>query len=124
MTFAARTLGASSDETYSLTAGTDGGDQVGYRTDLAPFGSLTPTTNRDGYTFVRIFDDLGTFEVRLSGFPSNPGQSYFTSVLINSTTFTSASATFSGVGGDVYEWVWGSEAGLGDSSTYPVTITY
>jgi hypothetical protein len=113
----------------SMTAGyvTDGLNftYVGYE-PIYTIGSVSPGTLTDGKTLYSLYDyyDLnvgssyGFFQV--SGFSVDPGASYFTTLTVNSTNYSSASAFYSYSAG-VATWVY-SLFGFTNSTVYPVVI--
>lgn len=117
----------SSSDTPSMTAGNDGADIVGY--DPGFFGSMTPTTNKDGHTYSYLIDDNGVGFEQAAFYlaaGSDPGQSYFTSITANGQTRLAASATYAYSGG-LARWSWagaGNLFGFVNASVYPVTINY
>jgi hypothetical protein len=106
----------------SLTAGTSAGTS-GYA--VSGFGSLTPTVLGDGMTVADLYSsNTAPFPLTfvITGFSSNPGSGYVTSVLINSTTLLGSSASYSYYGGQV-TYTWSSGVRLAAGTVYPVVIT-
>jgi hypothetical protein len=109
------TLAASDNGTITVGVG---GNQAagicvwGYASGV---GSYSPTGLTGGETVVSLFTAVigplcegtlnGYFQV--SGFSSNPGQSWLTSVTCNGTTKTGGTATYSYSSGTA-EWSWGA----------------
>jgi hypothetical protein len=97
------------------------------------FGSRSPTTLVDGKTFYGCYDyyDLAggivtNANVVISGFSSDPGQSYFSSIVSNSGIefFTSVANSYSYLSG-VASWGWDDQTfGFATSGTTACTIYY
>jgi len=115
----------------SMTAGTDtdGVNYVsyGYASGVGAFGSASPSTMTDGKNFQALYDyyDLnvgGSYGIfGVSGFASDPGQSYFTSITSNSVTYYSASAAFYSYGSGIATWTFPA-FGFTPTNTYSVVV--
>jgi hypothetical protein len=103
----------------------DGSTQyIGYVSAI-PIGSMSSTAVAGGYTLDFCYDAVsGTTNcyVGISGFGADPGQSFFTSVVVGGTTKTSASASYLYAGGQA-SWSWSGSFGLDGSGTSSVVIT-
>ena len=102
-----------------MTAGNLGAD-TGY--SQGSIGSLaSPTTDIAGRTITKLFDDTGGTLTYAVSVGSDPGKTTFTTLTITGSaglkTFSSASSSYSFSGG-VATWVWGSEYGFVNSSSY------
>lgn len=91
---------------------------IGYRTGFG--GSISPTTFR-GNTIRELYVNTSgqtLFDIAIA---SNPGSNYFTQLVLNGHTLTTASATYTYTGG-VALWTWSTTA-FSSVATYPVSIT-
>ena len=141
--------GTSTSQTFTVSAGSDYASSTthnyfGYPTYDAPdgfIGSVSPTTI-NGKTIYEFWQDqrIGdpgqayvTFKFTLSGFSSDPGQSYFTSLTCNGETITTANAGYS-YGFGYATWTWARDyytyglyfnmtAWTGSANSKQVTIT-
>lgn len=118
-------------DTAVVTAGNASVAQgEGFRSDF-PYGSISPTTTTNGYRYYYLYDvnfctakggcsESGNFAV--SGFSSNPGQSWLTSVSCG-VTQAGSSASYSFASG-VASWTWPNAFGFVSGSTTTCTITH
>jgi hypothetical protein len=91
------------------------------------FGSLTPRTLLTGQTVTElIVTTAGSITFVVTGFASNPGSTFLTSINITgpsvNITLLGTATTFSFSGGQA-TWSGGSTGGLVGGDTYTVTIT-
>jgi hypothetical protein len=87
------------------------GDWYGF--DSGVMGSISPTTVTGGEGYAEWFDiDTSLSFVAISGFSSDPGQSWLTSAQCYSVTMTGASATYSYNSGAA-TWRWSGAFGFG-----------
>jgi len=100
----------------------------GYEVGTA--GSYSPTGLTGGRTVIRLFDLLcnNTIIARLdvSGFSSNPGQTWLTSVTCNGVTKLASASTYIYSGG-TGEWLWNGGFGflfLPNGTTVNCSITH
>ena len=108
-------------QTFTISAGYDQASSTthnyfGYPTYDAPdgfIGSVSPTTI-NGKTITEFWQDQrigdpgqasSTFRFTLSGFSSNPGQSYFTSLTCNGETVSTSNAAY-GYSAGYASWTW------------------
>ena len=103
-------------------AGTNGYSQASAQ------GSLTPTTDSNGYSIAFFLDNNnsgGSFNVGITS-GSGLGASYFTTVTVAGSginvTLNSSSATYAYSEG-VSSWSWPAELGITPSDSYTVTLT-
>jgi hypothetical protein len=100
---------------------------IGYE-PVYTIGSVSPSTLTGGKTLYSLYDyydisvgsSYGFFQV--SGFSSDPGSSYFTTLTINSTNYSSSSATYSYSSG-IATWVYPVVFSFLNATTYTVVIT-
>ena len=100
---------------------------IGYE-PVYTIGSVSPSTLTDGKTLYSLYDyydisvgsSYGYFQV--SGFASDPGSSYFTTLTINSTNYSSSSAFYSYFSGTA-SWVFPVVFSFSNGNTYTVVIT-
>lgn len=121
-----RLIFAAADNLVMVTGGSN--NAYGY---VNPgFGTLTPSVLGDGKTIIQL--TIGTpthvFDLGISGFTSNPGIGYLTSILINTAvspqTYLASAATFvynasAGIAG----WEWTGAGALSFGLTVPVVVT-
>jgi len=94
---------------------TSSGSTSGYNTVGTAFGSASNPTLSDGKTIITLLDigapGGGFLMFRVSGFTADPGQNYFTNIIVSCAfvggTFSSASSNYlfdsnSGIG----QWIW------------------
>lgn len=101
----------------------------GYSTGLS-IGSYSPTGLIGGETVIEIADELSiscpnhsTLSLlEVSGFSSNPGSSWLTSVTCNGVTNDASAASYSYNSG-VAEWVWSQLFGLAEENGTNVGCT-
>ena len=99
----------------------------GYASGVGAFGSASPSTMTDGKNFQALYDyyDLnvgGSYGiVGVSGFSSDPGQTYLTSITTNSVTYYAASASFYSYGSGIATWTFPA-FGFTPSNTYSVVM--
>ena len=102
----------------------DGATQyIGYVPSI-PIGSMSSTAVTGGYTLSACYDaasGANNSYVIITGFGSNPGSGFFTSVTVGSTTKTSASASYSYFAGQA-TWNWSTLFGLDGTGTSAVLI--
>jgi hypothetical protein len=108
--------------TPTITIGTSTSDTGFIRGSI---GSMSPTTTSNGFTYSALVDhytikgDFGNSHFSVSGFTSNPGAGWLTSVKVGSASaHTGATALYSYLGGQA-TWTWrGIEWGfVGHSET-------
>jgi len=92
----------------------------GYAADLA-FGSYSPTGLSGGKTVFHLYDvgiipTTDVASLKVSGFSSDPGQSWTASVTCNGITKTGVSATYSYTSGSA-TWSWSTNFGLRSKPT-------
>lgn len=98
---------------------------VGYFQSIC--GSLSPTSF-NGATIRNIsdhYDEFGTplgVNFSMTGFGSDPGQSFWTSVTINGVTLLSANADIYNYSAGLAQWGFVTQFGMADGVTYPVTL--
>ena len=88
----------------------------GYSSPLS-FGSYSPTGLAGGETVVSILDSLSFSypgcpdysEITVSGFSSNPGVGWLTSISCNGVTNPATSATYTYLGSGEASWQWSTE---------------
>ena len=80
------------------------------------YGSMSPTSMVDGKSYSQWWDSSVGSTFALSGFTSNPGQSFLISATCLSVTKTGASATYSYANG-IATWVWSSLFGFNSTHT-------
>jgi hypothetical protein len=108
-----------------------GGFQILSGFDASLFGSYSPATLTGGDAVVTIIDNTNTCAssistVSISGFLSNPGSSWLTTITCNSVENTGSGGSFSYSAG-TSTWVWSRQFGLiGKSigSTVSCTIVH
>ena len=110
----------------TMTAGNSstGGTFRGFKTTGSPvFGSITSNLMSDGKTITDFYDETVAPDavLAISGFSSDPGQSYFTTAVGNVTSKSSASATY-GYAAGVATWTWLSTFGFPTSGSAVVQI--
>lgn len=115
---------------FSIVAGQND-TLIGYYTGV--FGSITSgQTLPSGQNIYAVWQDTilpaGTIAsgVIISGFSSNPGSAFFTSLAINGKTFVASAATYTyGVAGPGWaEWQWSNDPyGFSSGTTYPGAFT-
>jgi hypothetical protein len=95
----------SRDHSFSITVGDSGGGSFGYIS--GSFGAISGGTLDDGSTITGLYNATGDglLHFSASGFSSDPGQSYFSSLTVDSTEFLSSSAGY-GYSGGVATWSW------------------
>lgn len=109
-------------QNFSMTAGSSG-SLSGY--DHGIFGTLSPTLLPDGNTIFSIFRTSPSpfpLDLYITGFSSNPGSHYLTSLFINSTTFLATSATYSYAAGAA-NWHWATGTNFISGNFYSGVIT-
>jgi len=107
-------LAASVTDPFNVTIGVLNANVDGF--DLGYYGSTNPTATSDGYTYQQISANSGTCKPNgctagnnifsVSGFTSNPGQSWLTSLTVQGCTLTASTATSFSFSGGVASWVW------------------
>lgn len=86
--------------TITAAYDTDGFTYEQYVFLSGAFGSASPTTLTDGKTFFELltyYSPLGAFQYNyldISGFSSDPGASYLSSIYISGTTYTLSSTDY------------------------------
>lgn len=109
-----------------------GDTTIGYDTIIGYYpaysvGSLAPSTDYYGKSFVGVAYTAGPggagFSVEIYGFSSDPGKSYFNNIVAGSSTYDTATATYSYASGYA-TWTWGGSSPFGAGETYPITINY
>lgn len=117
------------DATMTEGSGPDGGGGTFYGYVNGFFGSMSSGTLGDGMTLKALVDDDDGMNppaaiMEISGFGADPGQSYFSTVVVGGVSKTSASAAYSYLAG-VARWDWfGAGAfGLDGSGTSSVVIS-
>ena len=91
----------------------------GYSTGSPSFGSYSPTGLTGGETVSDIYDSISSCApstdrsvLAVSGFSSNPGSSWLSSITCNGVTNTSSgAAVYQYTSGTAY-WVWSARFGL------------
>lgn len=114
---------------FSITAGhtftTGFFDEWGYQAGTV--GSISGATLPNGKTVTGLYDYTTTSAISIltiGGFTSDPGASFFSSIVANGRTKTAASAGYSyNASGGVASWSWTTQFGFG-AATYPVTINF
>jgi hypothetical protein len=121
---------------FSITAGyatyDDGsnvGIAIGYGNNedtYGTFGTATPNSIL-GYPIYACYDQGGAYPTAvlfgLSGFTSQPGQAFFSTITCNGVTLTSASAGYNWDGVSIATWNWSpAQFGLVSGNTYTVTL--
>lgn len=103
-------------------------EEIGYNVGR-PFGSLSPSTMDTGYLVRALYDfgpvgSVNQSNILIGGFGADPGATgVFSTVDVNGTTKTAASATYLWIGAFGYaSWTWGSTFGLDGLGTSPVII--
>lgn len=103
----------------------DGSTQyIGYVSAI-PIGSMSSTAVAGGYTLDFCYDavsGINTCSVGISGFGSDPGQSFLTSATVGGTTKTGASASNYTYAGGQASWTWSGLFGLDGTGTSSVVI--
>lgn len=112
--------------THSLTAGfTSTNSGTGFVS--GSYGSISPT-QIGGKNIQWMYDYQTTtpaatyFSVALNS-ASAITKTFFTSVAINGTTYSTSAATFDATNAPIYIWTWIGRAFLVNGSVYPVTVT-
>jgi hypothetical protein len=127
---------ASSSDSGTLTIGVGGGGSCGigplidsgYVPGISK-GSYSPTGLTGGKTVAGIIDYNGCAtgsELDVTGFSSNPGASWLTSISCNGVTKDGSTAAFTYSGGEGI-WQWGSNFGfatLGSGTEVSCTIVH
>jgi len=103
---------------YSLTIGTTvSGSDIYYGfSSSSAFGAISPTAFKSG-TISTVYDKYttgvyATTVFSISGFGSDPGKSYFTTIATAGGSLTSASSSYIYVSGSA-TWAWTTSPGLG-----------
>jgi hypothetical protein len=92
-------------------------------------GSYSPTGLTGGETVAYVADTTATTcfparnQLSVSGFTSNPGATWLTSITCNGVEETGSSATFSYIGGTA-SWTWFSSFGFVTQDNYSCSIVY
>jgi hypothetical protein len=133
-------IAIASSDSGTLTVGSDvltcGGGGLGkiqtlsgYSISLS-FGSYSPTGLTGGRTVADVYDDIGalcdaaTFSaLTVSGFSSNPGSGWLSSITCNGVTNDESSARSYGYSGGAAGWVWGQLFGLLNKNGSNVSCT-
>lgn len=88
------------------------------------YGSMSSASVAGGYTLTILIDSYdGSSACYITGFGSDPGQSFFTSVTVGGVSKTSASASSYTYSSGTAIWSWASLFGLDGSGTSSVVIT-
>lgn len=96
----------------TMTEGTGAGPSLGY-SSIAPFGSMSTVATSDGKTIESWYvSNVPTTFLSITGFSSDPGQSYFTTAYKDAVAVTSASATYGYAGGRA-QWTWNASNAFG-----------
>jgi hypothetical protein len=111
----------------TMTAGNSstGGTFRGFKTTGSPtFGSITSNLMSDGRTITDFYDETVAPDavLAISGFSSDPGQSYFTTATGNATSKSAVSASY-GYAAGVATWTWLSNFGFPTSGSAVVQIS-
>jgi len=102
----------------------------GYSASLS-FGSYSPTGLTGGNTVTAVYDEIvfptcgggAGSSLAVSGFSSNPGSTWLTSITCNGVTNNESSKTFFSYSSGVASWFWGSQFGLQSKSGSNVSCT-
>lgn len=108
----------------TLFTGTNGGF-VGFRSTPTPtFGTLTPTAlDATPHTIIALEDSASLLFIKVSGFGSDPGSTWLTSMTLNGGTRLGTTATYSFATG-VATWQWTTTLSLANATSYPGTIVH
>lgn len=119
MSLCVSSVAAASTDTGSLLVGVRANGRCGlqffflsgYASSLS-MGSYSPTGLTGGETVSAVFDGAGCpsapIELAISGFSSNPGQNWLSSITCGAVTKTGASSVnFTYSSGTAY-WIWGT----------------
>lgn len=89
------------------------------------YGSITSALVANAYTLDEISseDISGSTTLRIGGFSSDPGQSFFSSIAIGGVSKTSASASVYSYSSGTATWIWSSYSTLDGVGTSTVVIT-
>lgn len=102
-----------------LAAGTSGSN-VGF---ASGYGSLTPAVDGNGNSVVEASYNSGTLTLQISS-TSTLTSVYFTTLTVGGISLAASAATFTSVGGGVYQWVWtASPITLTNGVNYSLLIT-
>lgn len=94
-----------------------------YGYNYGGYGSMSSTSIAGGYTLLILIDSYdGSSTCHISGFGSDPGQSFFTSVTVGGVSKTSASASSYTYSTGTAIWSWASLFGLDGTGTSSVVI--
>ena len=113
--------------TVTVAYDTDSATYEQYLFVSGAFGSASPTTLTDGKTFFELqtyFSPLGAFQYNyldISGFSSDPGSSYLTSIKISGTTYTLSPLNYVYSSGHA-TWQVATTAWLNSASAYAVEL--
>ena len=116
--------------TVTVAYDTDSSTYEQYLFMSGAFGSASPTTLTDGKTFFELqtyYSPLGAFNYNyldISGFSSDPGSSYLSSIKISGTTYSLSGAGVTYAYGSGHAtWTVATTAWLSASGSYLVTLT-
>jgi hypothetical protein len=104
------------------------GEDAGFNSSCngLAFGSISPGSLTGGTSICSWFDTPVNDSLWISGFTSNPGQSWLTSASCFSVTKTGASATFSySASSGIAMWTWTSLFGFNNPNlTAPCSLVH
>jgi hypothetical protein len=107
---------------FTVNAGSSG-TVIGYHASPS-LGSLAPTNVLPGGQTITTLQSTSTNSTLIiSGFSADPGSAFFTTLVSNSHTLTSASASYS-YGSGVASWTWASTLTYVSGGVYPSTINF